>query len=94
MHMLMRLETMTQLFKDFYWGKLWRTTKTHYLNDVCIQSTANAILELSDWTQIPNNGLTSDCVTAFTTYRASIRTIRKTNPANPTWPDAPTEEWS
>jgi hypothetical protein len=56
--------------------------------------TANAILQATDWTQIPNNGLTSDCVTAFTTYRSSIRTIRKTNPANPTWPDAPTEEWS
>ena len=56
--------------------------------------TAEAILKASDWTQIPNNGLTDDCVTAFNTYRASIRTIRKTNPDSPTWPDAPTEEWS
>ena len=56
--------------------------------------TANQILQASDWTQLPNSGLTSDCVATFATYRASIRTIRKTNPANPTWPDAPTEEWS
>jgi len=63
-------------------------------NDVDIQSTANAILRLSDWTQLDDSGLTSDCVTAFKTYRASIRTIRRTNPSNPTWPDAPTEEWS
>ncbi len=56
--------------------------------------TAEAILLASDWTQIPNSGLTDDCVTAFDNYRASIRTIRKTNPSSPTWPDAPTEEWS
>ena len=56
--------------------------------------TATAILNASDWTQLPDSGLTSDCVAAFAAYRASIRTVRRTNPANPTWPDAPTEEWS
>jgi hypothetical protein len=61
---------------------------------VNIVKTADYILQASDWTQIPNSGLTDDCVTAFNTYRASIRTIRKTNPVNPTWPDAPTEEWN
>ena len=61
---------------------------------VLVTDTADYILQASDWTQIPNNGLTADCVTAFNTYRASIRTIRKTNPSNPTWPDAPKEEWS
>lgn len=59
-----------------------------------ITKTSEAILLASDWTQIPNSGLTDDCVTAFNAYRASIRTIRKTNPDSPTWPDAPTEEWS
>ena len=59
-----------------------------------VKSTASLILQETDWTQIPNNGLTADCVASFATYRASIRTIRKTNPANPTWPDAPEEEWS
>ena len=57
-------------------------------------NTADAILQATDWTQLPDSGLTADCVTAFATYRASIRTIRQTNPANPTWPDAPAEEWS
>lgn len=56
--------------------------------------TANAILQATDWTQLDDSGLTSDCVALFKTYRASIRTIRKTNPSSPTWPDAPTEEWS
>mgnify|MGYP000568706300 CR=1 FL=1 len=56
--------------------------------------TAEEILRKTDWTQLADSELTSDCVALFKTYRASIRTIRKTNPANPTWPDAPTEEWS
>ena len=55
---------------------------------------AQRLLLATDWTQIPNSGLTSACVTAFDTYRQSLRTIRKTNPENPTWPTAPTEEWS
>jgi hypothetical protein len=59
-----------------------------------IEDTAEAILKATDWTQLPDSGLTADCVTAFATYRASIRTIRQTTPANPTWPDAPAEEWS
>ena len=58
------------------------------------KQAAEMILQETDWTQIPNSGLTSDCVAAFTTYRNSIRTIRKTVPANPTWPTVPTEEWS
>jgi hypothetical protein len=62
--------------------------------ELAVKETANDILQLSDWTQLADSGLTSDCVALFATYRASIRTIRKTNPANPTWPDAPTEEWS
>lgn len=59
-----------------------------------IVSTAEAILNATDWTQLPDSGLTDACVALFATYRASIRTIRQTNPANPTWPDAPAEEWS
>ena len=57
-------------------------------------STAQYLLSISDWTQLPDSGLTDTCVTAFATYRASLRTIRKTNPSSPTWPTAPTEEWS
>jgi hypothetical protein len=59
-----------------------------------VVATAAAILKATDWTQLPDSGLTDACVALFATYRASIRTIRKTNPASPTWPDAPTEEWS
>lgn len=57
-------------------------------------NTAEAILKATDWTQLPDSGLTDACVALFATYRASIRTIRQTTPASPTWPDAPAEEWS
>ena len=63
-------------------------------NHIDVVGTADLILKESDWTQLSDSGLTSDCIALFVTYRASIRTIRKTNPANPTWPDAPSEEWS
>jgi len=59
-----------------------------------VSQTAQLILNATDWTQLPDSGLTDACVTAFATYRASLRTIRKTNPSSPTWPTAPTEEWS
>ena len=59
-----------------------------------VSDTADIILRETDWTQLPDSGLTDACVALFATYRASIRTIRQTNPDNPTWPDAPTEEWS
>jgi len=61
---------------------------------IAVKSTADRILKASDWTQIPNNGLTDSCQTLFTTYRTSIRAIRQSDSASPTWPDAPTEEWS
>jgi hypothetical protein len=63
-------------------------------NDVLITTTADTLLKETDWTQLPDSGLTDACVALFATYRANIRTIRKTNPDSPTWPDAPTEEWS
>ena len=64
------------------------------------KQAASSALTLTDWTQIPNSGLTSDCVTKFTTYRNSIRAIRLDKdaenkpPSDFTWPNLPTEEWS
>ena len=58
------------------------------------EQAADRILLKTDWTHLADSELTSDCVAAFAAYRASIRTIRRTNPDSPTWPDAPTEEWS
>ena len=68
--------------------------KDSYVANGLIKQAAQVLLDATDWTQLPDSGLTDACVAAFATYRASIRTIRQTNPDNPTWPDAPTEEWS
>lgn len=80
----------------------WGNTMANYKNisiakpdsTTLVQDTAEAILNATDWTQLPDSGLTDACVALFATYRASIRTIRQTTPASPTWPDAPAEEWS
>ena len=64
------------------------------------KQAASSALSLTDWTQIPNSGLTSDCVAKFEKYRESIRVIRvdadaeNKPPSNFTWPSIPTEEWS
>jgi hypothetical protein len=60
---------------------------------VKVVDTAEAILKATDWTQLPDCGLTDDCVANFKAYRANIRVIRKLGLSNPTWPDAPAEEW-
>lgn len=58
------------------------------------------LLDSTDWTQSPNSGLTADCVTAFATYRASLRAIRRrdnvenSDTQSETWPTAPKEEWT
>ncbi len=55
---------------------------------------ADSALRETDWTQLGDSGLTDSCVAEFKTYRAALRTIRKTtNPSNSTFPTAPTEEW-
>ena len=44
--------------------------------------------------------LTSDCVTAWTTYRAAIRVIRRkdnainSNPNDEKWPELPSMDWT
>ena len=64
------------------------------------KDVAQKLLRETDWTQIPNSGLTDACVSAFGTYRDALRVIRKRSNSNisdtalETWPNVPTEEWS
>ena len=83
-----------QTVKPYFttWGNIMDISQIIGMFDT--EQAADRILLKTDWTQLADSGLTSDCVAAFATYRASIRTIRQTSPDNPTWPDAPTEEWS
>ena len=71
------------------------TTYIYKADGVTIDNKASSerFLKETDWTQLSDCGLTDACVAKFVTYRASLRTIRRTDPANPTFPTKPTEEW-
>lgn len=57
---------------------------------------AQALLASTDWTMGSDVGLTPACKTAFETYRATIRGIRRDGTTLPEsgWPDEPTVEFS
>lgn len=56
-----------------------------------IIQTRNQLLSISDWTQIPNNPLTTDQQTAWATYRQELRDITTQSgyPFNVIWPTPP-----
>lgn len=64
------------------------------------QVAAQMALTQTDWTQLPDCNLTSDCVAAFATYRNAVRVIRRDSnsinrsPADYTWPSMPAEDWA
>lgn len=54
------------------------------------RKTRNALLSECDWTQLGDVNLTADCKDDFAAYRQALRSV---DLFNPTWPQAPTEEW-
>ena len=40
------------------------------------EQVAQRLLNDTDWTQIPNSGLTTDCVAAFNVYRITRKAFR------------------
>jgi len=56
-----------------------------------VKSIRNGILSSSDWTQIPDNGLSSRNKSEWRDYRNRIRNITKTfnKPEKVVWPSAP-----
>jgi hypothetical protein len=56
-----------------------------------IKVKRDALLYASDWTQIPNNPLTTEAQQAWATYRQALRniTLQSGYPFNVTWPTAP-----
>jgi hypothetical protein len=57
-----------------------------------IKVKRDELLYASDWTQIPNNPLTTESQQAWATYRQALRniTLQSGYPFNVTWPKAPT----
>ena len=52
-----------------------------------IRQTRNTLLKLSDWTQMPDNGLSDEKRTEWKTYRQALRDITTTSPI--VWPTKP-----
>lgn len=42
-------------------------------------SHRNKLLSNSDWTQLPDSGLTPECVTVFKSWRSSLKAIKRSN---------------
>ena len=57
------------------------------------KAEAQRILTATDWTQIPNSGLTAACVAAYEVYRTEVRAIRQNPTPDALWPVEPTREW-
>lgn len=57
---------------------------------VANKTTRNQKLTDTDWTQLTDVPLTADCKTAFAAYRQALRGL---DMLNPTWPEAPAEDW-
>lgn len=70
--------------------KQWVLTPDRAMSDVAIKR--NKLLFSSDWTQIPNNPLTSQQQADWATYRQQLRDVTSQSgyPYNVVWPVAPT----
>lgn len=70
-----------------------RTEEQKYLDSSrVVLSQRNAMLLASDWTQLPNNPLTSEQQAAWSTYRQALRDITTQSgyPFDVIWPTPPT----
>lgn len=56
--------------------------------DEMMRAQRNMFLSASDWTQLPDNGLTEDQRAAWAAYRQQLRDAPATWTPGPTW-DAP-----
>ena len=58
---------------------------------VANKALRNTKLDNTDWTQLADVPLTADCKTAFAAYRQALRDA---DMLEPTWPEAPAEDWA
>lgn len=54
-----------------------------------LRSTRRQLLADTDWTQIPDNGLSEETRAAWRTYRQQLRDL----PEHPNWPDLQDDDW-
>lgn len=57
--------------------------------------TAISMLRSTDWTQLPDSGLSTSCVNAFSAYRLFARNfLQNPTSGNISWPEIPAEEYA
>lgn len=73
---------------------------TDTFGDVVVSYTPEELTEMaeqalidSDWTQLPDVGLTADSVLNWRTYRATLREIKDGDKGWSDWPDQPAKEY-
>ena len=59
------------------------------LKQVREKARRNSYLAESDWSQLPDNGLTSAKKDEWKTYRQELRDLDTSDPENITWPTKP-----
>lgn len=74
------------------WGVKNETAAMGISSDNLI-AMAKQELKDTDWTQLPDVGLTSDNVLEWRTYRAEIREIKDGQRAYENWPTQPNKEY-
>lgn len=57
--------------------KTVKTDEMHNKEWTEVLSVKNRLLQLSDWTQLPDSGLTDKCVKSFMEWRASLKKLRR-----------------
>lgn len=78
---------------------LWPSTQDQIAKQDC-STQAKAILTATDWTSIPDVGISTESnpylvnQAEFIAYRSQIRALAINPVANPVWPTPPTEQWS
>ena len=78
---------------SYNWNtKVWEDARTQQQLAGQARTKRSALLSSSDWTQLPNNPLSSDVQQAWATYRQQLRDIpaQAGFPGTINWPTAPT----
>jgi len=74
------------------WTRADRMTELRLSNEDIIALAKQELLD-TDWTQLPDVGLTTNNVSEWRTYRATIRQIKDGDVSYEDWPEAPSKEY-
>jgi len=76
---------------SFSWVSKFTQSEQYAIQEASVKSTRDTLLYESDWTQIPNNPLTTEKQQEWAVYRQQLRDITSQSgyPFNVVWPTQP-----